>query len=164
MSATWGTSRLLAAGALAWAALLPLAAAVAASPRGRLGDALVIAVYGVGHAVCHQRPERSFHWGAAAWPVCARCAGIYAGAALAAAGAALWWVDRAALPAARARALVLAGALPAAASLVSEWSSGVVPSNALRAGTGVLLGGVVAFVVSALAAERRPTVEPRSMR
>jgi uncharacterized membrane protein len=34
------------------------------------------------HAVCHQRPERSFWFLGQPWAVCVRCAGIYAGLAL----------------------------------------------------------------------------------
>jgi hypothetical protein len=46
--------------------------------------ALTFAVYGTGSVVCHQLPERSFHVWGAQMPVCARCAGIYLGAAIAA--------------------------------------------------------------------------------
>jgi hypothetical protein len=31
-------------------------------------------------AVCHQAPERCFHWFGMTLPVCARCFGLYAGA------------------------------------------------------------------------------------
>ena len=57
-----------------------------AAARGvRLGVRLLVAgVYAVGSVVCHQLPERSFHLWAAQMPVCARCTGIYAGAAIAA--------------------------------------------------------------------------------
>ena len=37
-------------------------------------------VYAVGAVVCHQQSSRSFHLGDAQLPVCARCAGLYAGA------------------------------------------------------------------------------------
>ena len=45
-------------------------------------------VYGVSSLVCHQLPERSLHWGAVQFAVCARCTGIYIGAAVATVGAA----------------------------------------------------------------------------
>ena len=48
------------------------------------GAAFVLAVYGIGSLVCHQLPARSFHLWSAQMPVCARCAGIYFGAAVAA--------------------------------------------------------------------------------
>ena len=64
----------LAAGSVAWAALVVLAP--------DLPPALAAIVYGIGGVVCHQRPERSFYLWSTQFPVCARCAGIYAGAAL----------------------------------------------------------------------------------
>lgn len=48
------------------------------------GTLLVVAAYAIGSMVCHQLPERSYHLWTAQMPVCARCAGIYAGAAVAA--------------------------------------------------------------------------------
>ena len=47
-------------------------------------------VYMIGSLVCHQRPDRSFHTADIQWPICARCTGLYAGAPLGAALAALW--------------------------------------------------------------------------
>src|SRR3954465_2024069 len=38
----------------------------------------------VGHFICHQRPERTFFVHGQQMPVCARCTGLYLGAALAA--------------------------------------------------------------------------------
>src|SRR5437867_5206015 len=46
---------------------------------------VAVAVYGAGSIICHQLPGRTFHVGSAQMPVCARCTGIYAGAAMAAA-------------------------------------------------------------------------------
>jgi hypothetical protein len=46
-------------------------------------------------------------------------------------------------------------ATPAALSLLWEWTTGVMPSNVVRAATGVLIGGVVAWLLMhALRAER----------
>jgi hypothetical protein len=45
---------------------------------------LSFGTYLVGSLLCHQRPERSFFLWGSQMPVCARCLGIYAGAALAA--------------------------------------------------------------------------------
>jgi len=68
-----------------WALLLPLVPFVASRPHATpLGTALLIAVYAIGSAICHQLPERSYHLWMAQMPVCARCAGIYFGAAIAA--------------------------------------------------------------------------------
>jgi hypothetical protein len=62
----------LAAGSVVWFALVVLAP--------DLPPALAAIVYGIGGVVCHQRPERSFHWHGAQLAVCARCTGIYLGA------------------------------------------------------------------------------------
>jgi hypothetical protein len=75
----------LAAGAIMWALALP-AAALAASRGGRHTSSertFAAAVYTLGGIICHQRPERTFHLGSIPLPVCARCTGIYAGAAIA---------------------------------------------------------------------------------
>src|SRR5205823_3814647 len=93
-------------------------------------------------------------------PVCARCTGIYVGAALAAAVARF-------LPPAGvlryARSLLIAAATPIALTLVFEWTTGFVPANWIRAAAGAPLGAVVAVVlVSACSAPRRVT--PASVR
>jgi hypothetical protein len=73
------------AASVAWAALLLLAPLVASRPRPSDGAAvLVLAVYGIGSLLCHQLPARSYRVWSAQMPVCARCVGIYFGAAIAA--------------------------------------------------------------------------------
>src|SRR5512144_352505 len=67
-----GVVAALAACSVAWFALVVL------SPD--LPPALAAAVYGIGGVVCHQLPERSFHWHGAQLAVCARCTGLYLGA------------------------------------------------------------------------------------
>jgi len=125
---------------------LPLAA-YAATHGSNLSAA---AIYAIGSVICHQRPERSFHLWSAQLPVCARCTGIYFGAALGGvvailtaprSGSAVW---QSATPARIALALAVA---PAALSLVYEWVTGDTPSNMLRAATGIVLGVVAAWVV-----------------
>jgi hypothetical protein len=77
--------RALLAGAIVWAAVIPLAAFAATRPEGvPSAYGFALAVYSMGRVVCHQLPVRSFRLWGAALPVCARCTGIYAGAALAA--------------------------------------------------------------------------------
>ena len=67
--------------AIAWAALLVVVPFLASlAHASMLASALIVAVYGIGSLVCHQLPERSYHLWGAQMPVCARCAGIYAGA------------------------------------------------------------------------------------
>ena len=73
------------ASSIAWALLLPLAPFLAVRPHPAPAlVAFLYAVYLTGGAICHQLPERSFDLWGHQMPVCARCTGIYAGAALAA--------------------------------------------------------------------------------
>ena len=72
------------AASVTWAAALPTS--VYAGTRAHVPSlvaVLVAGVYAFGSIVCHQLPERSFHLWGAQMPVCARCTGIYVGAALA---------------------------------------------------------------------------------
>lgn len=141
----------VAGAAVLWAVALPAAAYAAALDSGP-ARLLTLAVYGLGGAICHQRDERSFHLFAEQLPVCARCTGLYAGAAL----AALWYVSRPRLApvsapglTTAARRLLAVAALPLAASVVYEWTTGDVPSNLARAATGIVLGAAVAHVILA---------------
>src|SRR5262249_45229986 len=109
------------------------------------------AVYAIGAAICHQLPERSFHLAAAQLPVCARCAGIYLGAALAAiAAVAPWRVGGGTirLVGGRARATLTMAVLPTAATLVFEWVTGSRPTNTIRFLAGLPLGAAVAWIVA----------------
>jgi len=138
--------------AVGWTAALPAATWSAGQVREPAwAAALAIAVYGIGAVACHQLPARSFHLGAAQMPVCARCTGIYLGAALAAVMATR---AGAAAPGGRARplltprTLVVLAAVPTAATLAFEWSTGVTPSNGVRALAGLPLGAAVAWVIA----------------
>jgi uncharacterized membrane protein len=122
-------------------------------------------VYGIGSAVCHQLPARSFHLFGTQMPVCARCAGIYIGAAVTALGLFIvsaarrgrstqpmtYGVRALTTDAASVRIVLLIAALPAFATLVSEWTTGVAPSNTIRALSGFPLGAAAtAIALSAL--------------
>ena len=159
--------------ALAWAVLLVAVPFLASrSHATSLGTAIVVAAYAIGSFVCHQLPERSWRLWTAQMPVCARCTGIYFGAAIAALAACAWRsaahlrangasarpsqiVDRRrerrrkrlALRARSARALLALAALPSAATLLYEWSTGITPSNSLRCAAGIPIGVVVAWLV-----------------
>ena len=157
------------AAALVWVLLLTLVPFIASRPyTSPAGTALIISVYAIGGAVCHQRPERSYHLWTAQMPVCARCAGIYFGAALMAVVAAAapprrrspYDESRRAEPRSilpvvrhrssgtnRPRALLLVAALPALATLVYEWTTGDMPAHWIRTATGVPLGATVAWMV-----------------
>lgn len=133
----------LAAGSVAWVVLVVLAP--------ELPPALAAIVYGIGGVVCHQRPERSFHWHGAQLAVCARCTGIYLGACTLAILAPLppSFYARWGGPPARIGRLLAVAALPMAATLGAEWTGVWMPSSIARAGTGVVLGAAVALVVTA---------------
>jgi uncharacterized membrane protein len=113
--------------------------------------------YAMGSLVCHQLPERSFHIGAFQLPVCARCLGIYAGAALGAVSGAVPWPGRGPVRAGRlmgnaARWTVGLAALPTAASVVLETTGVWRTTNEVRAAAGLPLGlGVALVVMSVLA-------------
>src|SRR5262245_38661744 len=149
--------RIVAALSVAWLALLAAATLVGAYPlmAPRPSSVMAGAVYAAGALLCHQLPERSFHLGGVQWPVCARCMGISAGAAigaLVAALAPLGALERAAV--ARARLVLLAAALPSIVTLVYEWTTDITPANGIRAAAGVPLGALVAWVVTAASAPR----------
>ncbi len=164
MSRIHGPRALIASAAVLWAAALPLAplglGSSTASSIERVASSLV---YLAGAVVCHQRPERSFDLAGHAWPVCARCSGIYLGAAAAVllflalerAGPHHSTVRDGTLRAAAARLAVGLAMLPAALSLVWEWTTGLTPPDLVRAATGVAIGAVVAWVVM-----RALSVEP----
>lgn len=143
----------MAVAACAWAVLLPLAAV--AGGRGTGVDRPLALVYVIGQAICHQRIERSFLWNGIAWPVCARCSGIYAGAALGTLWALLSWPGRIGrggpvipLAPAQVRRWLALALTPTLVSVVVEWTSGVSPSNGVRAACGALAGSVVALLLS----------------
>jgi uncharacterized membrane protein len=140
-----------------WALLLPLAPAVASHPHAMpLGGAFLSALYIVGSGICHQLPERSFHLWGHQLPVCARCTGIYSGAALAVI-VTTWMAPVKGRPAdtgagqrfsaAFWRAILGVAATPALISLLYEWTTGHMPSHWIRAATGIPLGAVVAWMV-----------------
>lgn len=111
-------------------------------------------LYAVGSLICHQRPERSFHLGAAQLPVCARCLGLYAGGA----GGLLAWTivgsrRRSPWPARQATfALALTGA-PTAITVVTASLGIGDPSNLWRAGLAAPLGITSGLVVGAVATD-----------
>jgi uncharacterized membrane protein len=136
---------------IVWAAALPLATFAGHRIASPIVYLLTFAVYAIGSVVCHQRPERSFFLWAHQMPVCARCTGIYAGAALGAmvfafrrAGALRHNLGHGFSPARMALAL---GALPTVATLVYEWTTGHMPSNTVRALAGLPLGAAVSWIV-----------------
>jgi uncharacterized membrane protein len=139
--------RTLVGASVAWALMLPVATFAAAAARTAPGwPAVVFVVYGIGRVVCHQLPQRSFFLQAHQMPVCARCTGLYAGAAAAALAAAA--SGKAGSDSARqSRLLLLVAALPTVATLGYEWMTGDMPGNALRAAAGFPLGAAIAWLI-----------------
>lgn len=138
---------------IAWVVLLPIAPFAASQPApARFWYALAFVAYGAGSFVCHQLPARSFHLWAAQMPVCARCTGIYVGAAITAVVATLRLkpdptYDTTNVAPWRPRVLLAVAALPTAVTLAYEWTTGDAPSNAIRALAGAPLGAAVAFII-----------------
>ncbi len=136
--------------AVSWAVAIPLAA-FAASRQAASASAygFALAVYSIGRVVCHQLPARSFHLWMTSLPVCARCAGIYAGAAATSMPLA-FGTRRGAADSPRnadTRSLLLLALVPTAVTLVYEWTTGDMPSHWVRAGAGVPLGAAVAWAI-----------------
>lgn len=106
-----------------------------------------------GGQLCHQRPERSFDAGAGPFPVCARCTGLYLAGAI---GALAGWVGASRGPR-RTRALLVAAAVPTAATLAIEWA-GISPlSNIIRFTAALPLGLSAGWLfVGRLRAESEP--------
>jgi hypothetical protein len=176
-------ARAFVAATTVWAALLPLAAIAATQPAAAGGSyAFAFLVYGAASIVCHQIPERSFELFAAQLPVCARCTGIYLGAAMAAVLTPIWLKVSGGIPESsspagqsagrsgaaasglprpgahspqRVRWLLTGAAMPTLLTLTYEWTTGQAPSNAIRGAAGVAIGALsAAIVVSALSRTR----------
>ena len=138
--------RALVVGSTTWAGALPLATFAASQSHPTPAAYLAtLAIYAIGGVVCHQLEPRSFHLWGRQMPVCARCTGIYAGAALGAL-----------LAAARPRAVRLSprwiaalATAPMAVSVLIEWTTGIAMSNALRCATGLVAGLAVAWMLVA---------------
>jgi uncharacterized membrane protein len=134
--------------------------ALLAAPSATLSPTVTALTYLAGAQICHQRPDRSFDRAGVQYPVCARCLGLYGGAALGALG----WMLLSGLgvtPHRRAarwvrhdvprRALVLVG-IPTLASVALAWSGLWDAGNSLRAALALPLGAVIAAAIAAVAA------------
>jgi hypothetical protein len=170
------------AASAAWAALLLVAPWVASRPHAtQAGTALVVAVYAVATQLCHQLPERSYRIWTVQMPVCARCAGIYFGAAFAAIAAAAslkrrpmrdrlapappgWRTMWSAVVgdgsggvsgASRPRIALAIAALPTVATLLYEWTGGHMPAHWIRAAAGAPIGAVAASLIVRYACPER---------
>lgn len=141
--------RLVATGTVAillWGVAI-LATPWLATAPARGTRSLAAVAYLVGAAVCHQRPDRSFHLRGVPLPVCARCTGLYLGAAVGAIGA---WSRRGRtrrpLGPRRQQLALLATALPIGATWLAEQAGGAVSSVA-RGVAAVPFAAVAAWLV-----------------
>jgi uncharacterized membrane protein len=133
----------------AWAAAIPLGVFAASRDSGSsVVYGFALGVYAIGRLVCHQLPARSFHLWMTSFPVCARCTGIYAGAAATSILFAL--VPRASVETRQkigTRSVLLMALVPTAGTLVFEWVTGVMPAHWIRAAAGLPLGAAVAWAI-----------------
>jgi uncharacterized membrane protein len=103
-----------------------------------------VGLYAAGARICHQRPERCFRIHGRPMPVCARCSGLYAGAAFAAPFALVW---AARLSTRRARLAAAVAALPTLVTWSLEMAGLAHPSNTARFVAALPLGCVAAWLV-----------------
>jgi uncharacterized membrane protein len=144
----------LAVAAIVWPGIL---ASVVWARQGGHAPLWTMAVYAIGARICHQLPDRSFFTHGVQWPVCARCAGLYAAAPV---GAILAWASRGrrwpwAEP---VWPLFLVAALPTAVTLAIEWPGFGSPSNLTRAVAALPLGAAVTFLIVRAAAGRSQAI------
>jgi uncharacterized membrane protein len=130
---------------------------LAAAPIEALGAPVSGVVYAFGSLICHQRAERSFHLGMAQLPVCARCFGLYLGAAIGAFAAlkggatSLPWGRGSGL-----RATIAIAAIPTALTWGGEVAGLWQPSNVTRFVAALPLGTALALTVNYLECARPP--------
>jgi uncharacterized membrane protein len=125
--------------AVVWTAIL------VAAPAGlshRMSAAPAAGIYAASSAICHQRPERSFHLAGMQLPVCARCFALYAFGAI---GALMAWGSR---PRStdQARAVLAVCAAPTALTWTAEVAGLAAFSNPERAIAALPLGVAAGWV------------------
>ena len=121
-----------------------MAAPLGIASQRRALSAGAVVVYATGARICHQRPDRCFAIDGRPMPVCARCSGLYAGAAFAAPLALVWAARRSG---ARARVVAAAAALPTLATWSLEFAGVAHPSNTVRFVAALPLGFAAAWLV-----------------
>ena len=107
-------------------------------------DAITWAVFRFSSFICHQQPNRSFHW-SAQWPVCARCLGLYAAAPAGAIGAML---IRSSRTGAANFLLLCIASLPTLATWGLEHIAGWSMTNGVRFWAALPLGAAITWVIA----------------
>jgi uncharacterized membrane protein len=138
---------------------------LATAPAAALGAPLAGLTYAFGSLLCHQRPDRSFHLGLSQLPVCARCVGLYLGAAAGALGliirSRVVQRDFTAWSRTDVRRMLVAGALPTAITWALEAAGLWAPSNVTRFIAALPLGVAVALTVNYVECARPQRSESR---
>ncbi len=116
------------------------------------------ALFPVGRYICHQRAERSFFIHGRQMAVCARCTGLYAGAAAAVPFVLL--LGAAALPSRRARWILAVAALPTLITWTFEFAGLAAFSNLSRFIAALPLGFAAAFLVLGITRGRSDSAPP----
>jgi uncharacterized membrane protein len=148
-------ARLLGVGILLWVAMLLITPAALASKSRPLSFGAAV-VYAGGSLICHQRPDRCFKVSGRPMPVCARCTGLYLGAAV---GAPFALIAGWGISSRRARRVVVLAALPTLLTWSVEMLGLAQPSNLVRAFCALPLGFAAAWLVmSAFRSPRAATV------
>ena len=146
-------SRVLVVASLAWLAAILLAPFAIASDRPVLSTGAA-GLYAAGARICHQRPDRCVWFDGRPMPVCARCSGLYAGAAVA---GPLALAIAAGCSTRNARRLAAVAALPTLVTWGLEMAGFAHPSNTLRLTAALPLGFAAAWlVITSLADGPRP--------
>ncbi len=139
-------AHVLVAAAIAWPLVLGAALWHRVQPPDGTRSLWTSGVYLAASVVCHQQPERSFHAHDVAWPVCARCSGLYLAAPLAVVMAFRRRTRRPEVPGLSLRLLAIA-AVPTVLTLLWEWGGAGTPSNLWRFTTALPLGAAIALVL-----------------
>lgn len=135
--------RVLVIAGVLWVAAVVLAPLAIASRQPVLSIGAA-GIYAAGAHVCHQRPDRCVWIHGRPMPVCARCAGLYASAAVA---APLALFCASGLSSRRARRIAAIAALPTLITWGIEIAGLAHPSNIVRATAALPLGFAVAWLV-----------------
>ncbi|MEK6630518.1 MAG: DUF2085 domain-containing protein [Acidobacteriota bacterium] len=135
----------------AWLCATPLVGQDGTSSTSRFLAALT---YRAGSFICHQQTTRSFHVGGSPLPVCARCIGLYGGAAAGAWAAVAWMLasrrtrlPRISIPLSSVRLSLLVASLPTVITWAAEQLAHWPGTNAARSVSALPLGAAVAALV-----------------